>query len=155
MEEKMKRITYYNNGNIHESCDYAGNKRHGEYIRYYCNGTIHEICNYVNDEKNDGTVYETINYVNGKIREEIEKLGENYSEMYLKKNTKLNHYELYGNEEDSQHSNNRLAVVVQFDVTDENSKVVVKWDGEVSSIVIHESMANFKKVSLFGTRVLI
>jgi cell shape-determining protein MreC len=88
------------------------------------------------------------------LKKEVKQLKRDRDEL-KEKYSDINYYELYGNEEDSKHINKRLAIVVEFDNSDENSKVVVKWDGEVSSIVIHESMANFKKVSLFGTRVLI
>ena len=43
-----------------------------------------------------------------------------------------------------------LADVVEF----QNEKVVVSWRGEINSIIIHDNIENFKKISLNGNRTL-
>ncbi len=47
-------------------------------------------------------------------------------------------------------SENALALVIDF-----GDNVVVKWLGEISSIVIHSSLDNFKKISLNNGRKLV
>ncbi len=45
---------------------------------------------------------------------------------------------------------NVLAIIIDF-----GDSVVVKWLGEISSIVIHSSLDNFKKISLNNGRKLV
>ena len=63
----------------------------------------------------------------------------------------IDYYELYKNQADANSGENTLAIVTVFDMT----KTVVYWKGDVSSIVVHDSLENFKKVSLSGDRILV
>lgn len=63
----------------------------------------------------------------------------------------ISYYELYSNLEDAKRYNKKLATIIEFD----NGAVVVQWDGEIASLVIHESLKNFYKVSVTGNRELV
>jgi hypothetical protein len=63
----------------------------------------------------------------------------------------IGYYELYNSKFDAKRNEKRLAIVIEFD----DGKTIVKWDGETSSIVIHESLENFMKISGQGARCLV
>ena len=62
----------------------------------------------------------------------------------------IDYYELYANEQDAKYHKHKLATIIVFD----DDECVVKWAGNIGSIVVHKSLDNFKKVSLTGERML-
>lgn len=62
----------------------------------------------------------------------------------------IDYYELYANEQDAEHENNKLATVVVF-----CCECVVKWHGKYESIVVHKALYNFRQISVTGDRVLL